>query len=139
MSPRATIWMLLAATACTNAQPCSTCPPIEGVWFLQYVAPVFPCDAGTPLPTPPNALQLQREGSVLRSVLDGIELTGTLYDTYDFTLNGQALGGGETVSMRALYRPASNPDAGDEQLLEGRLTRDTEACSEQRTFTGARF
>jgi hypothetical protein len=132
------ILMAVAVASCDDTQPCSTCPAVEGIWFLQYLAPTFPCDGGTP-PAPAGMVQIMREGSVLHSALDGIALGGTLYDTNVLTLSGQMLGGGELVSMRALYVAGSRPDAGNDRLLEGRLTRESSGCSEERQFTGAKF
>jgi hypothetical protein len=88
---------------------------------------------------PSNTLQLNREGSVLRSVVDDVSLTGTLYDTYDFSLNGGPALKQQTVSMRGRYRPESKADAGDEQLVEGTLTRDRPGCFETRRFYARRF
>lgn len=136
MTKRLALLSLLAG--CTDAMPCSTCPPIEGTWFLQYLAPDFPCDGGMPA-APPPTVSFTREGSVLRSAIDGIALTGTLYDTYDFSLNGQMPGGGEVVSMRGTYKPASRSDAGDDTLVGGRLSRDRSDCRDDRRFTGARY
>ena len=131
--------LLLVVAGCPgDGSPCVSCPAIEGVWFVQYLAPDFPCDGGTP-GAPANTLQLTREGSMVRSVIDGIAVSGTLYDTFDFTLNGQMPGGGETISLRATYKPPSKADAGDSQLVSGRLGRITGACDDERRFTGARF
>lgn len=126
------------AVACTNAQPCVSCPAIEGVWFLQYIAPDFPCDAGTPA-APPMTVAFTREGSVVRGAIDGVMMSGTVYDTFDFTLSGQLPNGSNTVNLRGIYRPPTRSDAGDEILYNGVLVRTSAACRDDRRFTGARY
>jgi hypothetical protein len=131
--------MLVALGGCDNTTTCSSdCPPVEGVWALQYLAPIFPCDAGTQ-PAPPGTVQFMREGSRLTSAVDGVALTGSVYDTFDFSIHGQAVGGGETVDMRAKYVKGSAADGGGAALTDGRLTREAGGCREERPFTGARF
>ena len=134
--PRAVL--LLLAMSCTDSQPCADCPPVEGTWFLQYIAPDFPCDGGV-LAAPPATVAFTREGSVMRGAIEGVQVSGTLYDTYDFSLNGQLPGGGLTISMRGRYNPSTRADAGDETLYDGRLLRSTAACRDDRRFTGARY
>ncbi len=131
--------LLWLAAACGNSQPCSTtCPPVEGVWFLQFIAPVFPCDGGT-AGEPPATVSFTREGSVLRGAVDGVELRGTVYDTFDFTLNGTMPGGGREISLRGRYVPASTSDGGNDSITNGNLVRSTSACRDDRRFTGARY
>ena len=130
--------LVLLLVACPDAQPCVQCPPVEGVWFLQYLVPDFPCDGGA-LPAPAPTVQFTREGSVLRGAIDGVALSGSVYDTFDFTLNGQKPGGGLSISLRGKYNPASRADAGDETIYDGRLLRSTSQCSDDRRFTGARY
>lgn len=137
MNPPRSLLVLLVLS-CTDAQPCVQCPTVEGVWFLQYIAPDFPCDGGV-LPAPPSTVQFTREGSVLRGAIEGVPLSGSVYDTFDFTLNGQNPGGGLTVSLRGKYNPATRADAGDETIYDGRLLRSTSQCREDRRFTGARY
>ncbi|MBK7860177.1 MAG: hypothetical protein IPJ65_16490 [Archangiaceae bacterium] len=134
----AVVVMMVTGSGCGDTQPCSTCPPIEGTWFLQYLAPEQACDGGTPA-APPSTLAFTREGSVLHTAVDGVALGGTLYDTYQFSLNGQMLGSSGLISLRGTYKPASGPDAGDEGLVGGLLTRESSACLETRRFTGARY
>ena len=134
--PKLLLLGLLAS--CTNAQPCVDCPAVWGVWFLQYVAPDFPCDAGTPA-DPPTTVSFTQEGSVLRAAIDGVQVVGTLFDTYDFTLSGQLPGGNTLVTVRGTYLPGSTADAGNERLQNGVLVRSTGACRDDRRFTGARY
>ena len=129
--------ILLLAVSCSEGQPCTDCPPIEGTWFLQYVAPDFPCDGGT-LAAPQMTVSFTREGSVVRAAIDGVQLNGTLYDSYDFSLSGQMPGGSLFVQVRGIYT-ASGADAGGETLTSGRLARSTNACREDRRFTGTRY
>ena len=138
MNVRPWIVLMLLLTGCPGEAPCTDCPPIEGTWFLQYLAPDFPCDGGTPA-APPMTVSITREGSVLRSAMDGIPLTGTLYEGFEFSLNGQSTPIDELVSMRGIFRPATTADGGDSQLYDGLLTRDLGACHDRRRFTGARY
>src|SRR6478672_12655809 len=84
--------LLLLASCSGDNQPCTQCPPVEGLYILQADAPDQTCPK---VVTPPNSIALSREGSTLRAVLPEGVLTGTLYDTFDFTLHG-TLGGGGT-------------------------------------------
>jgi hypothetical protein len=139
MTMQRAIAVLLLTAACTDAQPCtSNCPPVEGVWFLQYLAPELPCDGGTAA-APPTTVSFTRQGSVLKGAIDGIELNGTIYDSFDLTLHGQMIGGGETISVSAHYKAGATGDAGSDQLTDGRLSRETSGCRDSRRFTGARF
>lgn len=105
-----------------GTRPCSDCPDVAGTWALSFEAggtPPAACDqAGLSLPTDP--LTLRQVGSALSASVSGAELRGTLYDSYDFNLNGRAEGDGgvsTTVSLNGQYvgpRPAI--DAG-EQLV----------------------
>jgi hypothetical protein len=125
--------------ACNDNQPCSAdCPMVGGVWFLSYVAPVFPCDGGT-AGEPPMTVAFRQEASVLRATIDGVETRGTVYDTFDFTLNGTMPDGTRQVSMRGTFMKGSASDGGGETLYNGTLTRATSNCRDERRFTGARF
>ncbi|MBL8953620.1 MAG: hypothetical protein JNK82_22785 [Myxococcaceae bacterium] len=125
--------------ACNDNQPCTTnCPAIEGTWFLQYVAPVFPCDGGS-AGEPPPTVAFFREGSVVRGAIAGVEVRGTVYDTFDFTLNGTSPDGALNVSLRGRYKPSTGSDSGDESIYDGTLIRSTSACRDDRRFTGARY
>ena len=130
----------LALLSCTDAQPCVSCPPLEGVWFLQYMTPTRSgCSAAT-LPAPPMTVSLTRQGSVLHGAIDGISIQGTLYDTYDYVLSGieaQLDGGSRTASLRGRYTKGSTADAGTD-TLDGTLSRAIPSCSEDTRYTGAR-
>ena len=77
--------VVLTMTACTDALPCSSCPAIEGAYAVSWEAPMSSCSVGVPRTT---GLSFTRVGSSLHSTVAGQPLTGTLYDTYDFTLSG---------------------------------------------------
>ncbi len=136
MKPNRLPLVFLLGLACTDSLPCSDCPAVEGVWFLQYVAPDFPCDAGA-LAAPPATVSFTREGSVMRTAIDGVQMSGTLYDTFDFQLGGQQPGGGLFVQLRATY--VGGAADGGETLVGGRLARSTDQCRDDRRFTGARY
>ncbi len=71
--------------ACTDALPCSTCPEMEGAYAVSWEAPTGNCAVGV---TRTTGLNVTRVGSSLHSTVAGQQLTGTLYDTYDFSLSG---------------------------------------------------
>lgn len=67
-------------------------------------------DCNAQPPTPPT-MQLAQTGSALRAALGDAGLTGTVYDTWDFTLSG---GGLDYLALRgrAVTDATSTPDAG---------------------------
>lgn len=133
--------VLLTITGCGDALPCSSgCPDIEGTYALEYQAANPSCGEKT---APPTTITLTRQVSALSGLLYGIPCTGTVYDTYDFTLRGAA-GAGEidSVSLRGKW-VGSRPDSGASATLRGTLsvtvgTGDT-ACTSSRAFTGGRL
>jgi hypothetical protein len=80
-----TIAMLLVASACTDAQPCSACPQIQGTYALTWTAGSSSCPGSGPQPT---VLTMTQVGSSLNSSIGGSTVQGTFFDTYDFTLSG---------------------------------------------------
>jgi hypothetical protein len=75
---------LLVLVCCTDAQPCSSCPQIQGTYGLTW-------SNGTTCPVTgpqPSLLTLTQTGSALSAMVGGAAMQGTLFDTFDFTLNG---------------------------------------------------
>ena len=75
----------LIFAACTDASPCGKCPAMEGTYRVMWEAPVSRCAVGA---TRMANLIFTRAGSGLQSTVGEQPLTGTLFDTYDFTLSG---------------------------------------------------
>ena len=99
--------MVLGA-ACTDSLPCSNCPAMEGTYAFTWQAPTTNVTGCSRLTTPrPSMLTFNRVGSSLTSSLDGQELRGTLFDTYDFTLSG-----GVDIASNLRGRLVTGSDAG---------------------------
>lgn len=102
---------LSAACGSANGSPCTSCPPIEGLYTVQFAAVSTPDECaplGVTLPRGP--LDIHRAGSALTATWDGIGLEGTLFQSFDFTLLGNEaqLDGGRTqFSVSGKYTPGS--------------------------------
>lgn len=87
MSLRAlAVWAVLCV-ACTDASPCVRCAAIDGTYAVSWRAPQTSgaCSKET---EPSTLLNITQAGSSLTTVLKGQQLTGTLYDTNDFSFFG---------------------------------------------------
>lgn len=122
----------LLALACTDALPCagSSCPPIEGAYLVSWQTSTT-ADCTMMGPRPSN-LNVSREGSRVSALIGGLQLTGNLYDTYDFSLSG----GPYSMRGRAVVGSASS-DGG--VRLTGTLITDATdggaSCRVQEGFT----
>ncbi len=86
----------LLLVCCTDAQPCSSCPQIQGTYGLTWSSGTT-CAAMGPQPT---LLTLTQVGSALSANVGSTTLQGTLFDTFDFTLDG--LSGDTRYSLQAV-------------------------------------
>jgi hypothetical protein len=132
--------LLALMFSCSDAAPCTMCPPIEGTWNMQYAAPITQGCNNTVLAAAPNSVQIGRMGSQLTCAIDLLPMTGTLYDTYDFSIIGnesQLDGGSRSVQLRGHYIPGPHDGGGD--TLSGSLDRSVLDCTQSLSFTGARF
>jgi hypothetical protein len=128
--------VLLAMAACTDAQPCHNCPPVDGVYSVTWG------DAGVastcPGPKPPS-WTITGETQLITQVND-ITLGGTLYDTYDLLMTGTKVG--LSYRMRSLVIPeGTTADAGIR--MTGTFTTRTvptegDPCEANETFTAQR-
>ena len=112
------IFLLGTGAACSDAQPCSSCPNIQGVYDLR-----FDDSSGTPaecvtlgVSDPVGPLTLGQFGSGLTGTLGGTALRGTLYDTFDFSLSGVpdsdgGTTGGVTLHCRFIQGVADGGDS----------------------------
>lgn len=114
-------WLIAAALAATavafsaacggSGSPCTSCPPMEGRYTVEFAAGAIPEDCaalGVTLPRGP--LDIQRAGAGLTATWDEVELEGTLYQSLDFSLLGTEaeLDGGRTqFSVSGRYMPGS--------------------------------
>lgn len=140
--------VVLAASGCTPAAPCSNCPSISGTYSVSWSADgggsqqlldggVVACTGGPR----PAAWTFVEKGSNVTSVIDGTPIGGTLYDTYDLLLTGNGPGGA-TYRLRALVIPeGTSTDAGIR--LQGTFTTRTvpssgDPCESNDAFTALR-
>jgi hypothetical protein len=120
-----------ALAACSNAAPCTTCPPLAGTYAVawQRATQVLPgCPATGPQP---QTLTFTQAGATATALVDGLSLAGSVYDTFDFALSATR----EDVSyaLRGTVVPGS-ADAG--VRVVGSLTTRTDACELRENYTG---
>lgn len=137
------LWLTLAA--CTNAVPCRSCPPVDGVYAVSWGdAGVNASDAGAGCPATgprvPTWTLAQTDTSVTATIA-GASLGGTIYDSYDLVLSGSA-DSTSTYHLHALAIPlGTGADAGIK--LQGTFTTRTlpssgTPCELQEAFTAQR-
>jgi hypothetical protein len=105
--------------SCNDALPCNQCPAIEGAYLVSWSngVPSDGCPSFTG-PRPAN-LNVTRVGSIARTTIAGEELSGTVYDTYDYVLNG----GTTTVySFKGHVVPTGSSSDGGIRLQGSMLT-----------------
>ncbi len=128
----------LAFASCTDVLPCSTCPTMEGPYTFTWATTTT--NDSCPLPAaPPASVTFTRVGSSLRTALGSQELSGTLFDTYDFTLSG---GLDTSYNLRGRLVTRGTGDAGVISLTGSLRTRLTDAkggiCDFDSKFTAAK-
>ncbi|ATB32924.1 hypothetical protein [Melittangium boletus] len=121
-----TVLVPLALAACGGGAPgCSQCPPIEGTYALALGTGTTPSSCqGVTVTLPRGPLEVRQQGGTLSGDLDGLPLSGTVYETGEFNLLGNRLApvdggtaGPESVSLSGRYVPAVGD--GGVPLLEG--------------------
>ncbi|MBL9038309.1 MAG: hypothetical protein JNG84_07345 [Archangium sp.] len=115
-------WAAAALMSCTDVLPCTACPPMEGTYTVAWQAAPPSGTCTVPGPRPPE-WTIERTGSSISTSLDGSVLTGTVYDTYDFTLSGGVDGPSFALRGRVVVGLS---DAGV-QLMGSLRTRSTGA------------
>lgn len=140
---RLTLFSMLLLAGCTDAQPCSSCPAVDGVYAVTW----GDLDAGTrgdggacPVSGPQVATwTLAQQQSQVTTTIANVNMGGTLYDSFNLALSGSDTG--LSYRLRALAIP-SGTSADGGMRLEGTfstrsLTADpcevTEAFTAQRT------
>lgn len=124
---------LATLAACTNALPCSTCPPLAGTYSVSWLRALQAGD-GCPATGPqPPTLTFTQGGSTAAVLVGGVQLTGTVYDTFDFSLSGNQVDV-SYVLRGTVVATDSATDAGVRVL--GSLTTRTEACELREDYTG---
>ena len=137
--------LVLTLAACSDAVPCRTCPPIDGVYAVDWgdAGVVATMDAGgcpAAGPRVPSWTFVQTDSRVTTTIA-GANLGGTLYDSYDLVMSGSA---DSTLSydLHALTIPeGTGADAGIK--LQGTFTTRTlpssgTPCEVSEAFTAQR-
>lgn len=136
-------------TGCSNASACvddvnssAACPPLEGSYQMSYGTETdsSECAAGSVGPDKPNPLVLTRAGSVLRTTVGGVQYSGQVSDTFDFTLdgdNGLDPDAGQLIlSVHGKYVPG----AADAGTINGTWsTTDGDSCNRSTHFDGTKL
>jgi hypothetical protein len=135
-----------AASGCGGGHtPCTSCPPIDGRYPLEFSAGTLPANcASLSVTLPQGPLDIQHTGNLVTATLDGVEMQGTLYQSFDFTLLGSQppMDGGSTqFSISGIYTPGS-ADGGSGKIsgsFTGNYTRPSaqgaSSCSIFRAYT----
>ncbi len=116
--------LVLAAAACSGSdQPCSSyCAPIAGRYQLALGDGTISQDCAAVGASPDGGvLEIAQASSALTGTFGTASLSGTLYQSLRFTLEGDELspaGRQETTTLRGQYAPLP-ADAGSGGLLSG--------------------
>ena len=138
--PMSALLVVLAA-ACSDAAPCRDCPAIDGVYAVRWpdggAGDAGACPSSGPrVPT----WTIVQQGPQVTASIAGVNVGGTLYDTYDLLLSGSE--GTLSYSLRALAIPTgTSADGGID--LRGTFTSRTlpssgDPCEVNETFTAQR-
>jgi len=134
--------VVLVLGACSDAQPCRSCPPIDGVYAVSWADGGTASDGGSCAQSGPRvpSWTLAQKDTQVTTTIAGVNLGGTLYDTYDLVLSGSD--GPLTYRLRALAVPeGTTADAG--YSLRGTFTTRNlpatgDPCEVAETFTAQR-
>ncbi len=143
---------LSPSCACGNANACvddpnssAACPPLEGSYQMAYGQETDSsgCGANLPPAVQPNPLILTRLGSVVRSVVNGVQYSGQVTDTFDWTLNGSngldPDAGEMILAVHGRYIPGTG-DGGLGATIQGTwdTTLTDSDCNRSSPFTGTK-
>ncbi|MDP2272068.1 MAG: hypothetical protein Q8N23_07325 [Archangium sp.] len=136
--------LVVLASCGPNAAPCTTCPPVDGVYAVTWGgdAGVLAVDGGT-CSTPGSRVStwtLGQSGTRVTTTIEDVNLGGTIYDTYDLVLSGSS--SALSYRLRSVVIPeGTSMDAGIR--LQGTFTTRTlptsgEPCEVDESFTAQR-
>jgi hypothetical protein len=144
--------VLAAACSASNNACFRLCPAVGGRWQVTFEAATDPAECqkiGATVQDGP--LDVTQQTSALDATFDGQELSGTAYDTGEFSLDGLSnpdAGGLDAFSFRGSYQPgaadAGTGGGGDalSGLYDATLTRPSPqgnvTCRLARSYTAAR-
>jgi hypothetical protein len=140
---RLTLFSILILVGCTDTQPCSNCPAVDGVYAVTWgdADGGVRSDGGVCPVQGPQVAQwtLAQRASNVTTTIANVNMGGTLYDTFDLVLTGSE--SGVSYRLRALTIPSgTSEDAGIR--LQGTFTTRTtsvdEPCEVSEAFTAQR-
>jgi hypothetical protein len=140
------LWAVCGLHGCAGGDqtPCVNCPAIAGTYTV-----AFNSNGGSRSPgcstlgigNPQGSLFINQQGANLGgSSYSGFSLTGTLFDTYNFSLSGFDVDGGNSMFLQGRFVPAA-ADGGSIQngLVATQYQRTqgtgTVTCSQSLPFT----
>lgn len=123
----------LAFTACTNAAPCTTCPPLAGTYSVSWQRALQVADGCAATGPQPQTLTFSQAGATASVLVDGYKLSGSVYDTYDFSLSATQTDVSYVIQGTVIPTDAAL-DAG--VRIVGSLTTRTDACEIRENYTG---
>lgn len=134
------VMALFGVVACSDALPCTSCPPIDGVYAVTWLADGGSPNAECPGPRVPTWTLAQR-GTQVTSTIGDVTLGGTYYDSYDLLMSAPSVA--QTWRLRALVIPTGTSlDGGirlDGTFTTSRPSGDGGApCESAETFTAQR-
>jgi len=123
-----------AVAGCDSAQPCPTgsCPVVNGAWSMSWTDGFRPAGCMEQGPRP-MMLNFVQSNSDLKTTVGGQDLSGTILDTWTFTLNG-----GQTPGY-SLHGTALSDGADAGIHLEGSLTVVGSECTIDDGFVGQKL
>lgn len=133
---------VLMFVGCSDSQPCRSCPPVDGVYAMQWQDGGGVLTGGCAIegPRPPTLVLAQQDTNVTTTI-EGAAIGGTFYDSYDLVLSGTGEGGA-SYRLRALAIPeGGGGDAGMSlrgSLTSRRLDDEGELCELTDSFTAQR-
>jgi hypothetical protein len=145
MRPSFALLVLILVVGCGDQRPCASCPDISGPYLASWQNG-FPLD-GCPTQGPrPVNLNLTQMGNRVSALIDGQELRGTLFDTFDFSLSGGMTGvmneNQYSLLARAVVDSGGRTDGGvptTKVRLAGSLTLRRGMCDLTERFTADRL
>ena len=134
--------VLVLVGGCSDAAPCRDCPAIDGLYAVSWPDGGTASDAGACPGSGPRTptWTLAQRGPQVTSTIAGVNLGGTLYDTYDLLLSGSE--GTLSYSLRALVIPTGTSADGGVDLrgtfTSRNLPSSGDPCEVSETFTAQR-
>lgn len=123
----------LAFAGCTNATPCSTCPPLAGTYSVSWQRALQVADGCAATGPQPQTLTFSQAGSTASVLVGGLELSGSVYDTFDFSLSATQTDVSYVLRGTVIPTDAAS-DAG--VRITGTLTSRSDTCEIRENYTG---